>query len=144
MAITYENVIFDRIIESLYSLIANEFNMEISLDSNYERPNHGFMIMPISDSLIELLANGQSREYTIDIDYQVGISGNYTKNSYKQLSEVSERMKRLIHNNTAYSPSDNYKWHDAQIQNVTFERNEDDPTISNVIMQFICKSTEVF
>lgn len=143
MAITYENVIYDRIIENLYSLIADEFNIEISLDANYERPNQGFLITPSSDSLIELLADGQSRDYTVEIDYQLRLSGNYTKNSYKQLTEIAERMKRLIHNNTSYSPGGSYKWHEARIQNVVFERNEDDPTISNVIMQFNCTSTEV-
>tara|TARA_Y100000593_G_C4322562_1_gene344655 strand:+ start:2163 stop:2597 length:435 start_codon:yes stop_codon:yes gene_type:complete len=144
MAITYENVIYDRIIDNLHSLIANEFSISISLDVDEERPNQSFLIIPSSDSLIELLADGQSREYTIDIDYQLTLSGNYTKNSYKQLSEIAERMKRLVHNNTSYSPSGNYKWHDGRIINTTFERSEDDPTISNVIMQFNCTSTEVF
>jgi len=144
MAITYENVIYDRVIDNLHSLIANEFSILISLDVNEERPNQSFLLTPLSDLLIELLANGQTREYIIEINYQLTLSGNYTKNSYKQLTEIAERMKRLVHNNISYSPSGNYKWHNGRIVNVNFERSESDSTISNVIMQFSCISTEVF
>lgn len=143
MAITYENVIQDRIIDNLHSLIADEFAIPILFDELAERPNQSFLIRPVSDTLLELLANGQSREYEIEIDYELMLSGNYTKNSYKQLSEIAERMKRLIHNNTSYSSSGNYKWHEGRIASTEFSRLEENSSVSNVTMQFNCTSTEV-
>jgi hypothetical protein len=143
MAITYENVIFDRVIDSLHSLLADEFSVPILFDETDERSNQSFLIRPVSDSLLELLANGQSRQYEIEINYELRLSGNYTKNSYKQLTEIAERMKRLMHNNSSYSPSGSYKWHEGRIQSTSFERDEEDPTVSNVTMQFNCTSTEV-
>ncbi len=143
MAITYENVIFDRIIDNLHSLVADEFSIPIVFDESQERGNQSYLITPTSDSLIELLANGQARDYEIQINYELKLSGNYTKNSYKQLSEISERMKRLIHNNTSYSSSGTYIWHDARISTIEFSRSSDDFSVSNVNMQFNCTSTEV-
>ena len=140
MAITYENVIFDRVIDSLQTIIADEFNIQVYFDEH--EGNQSFLITLESDELIELLANGQAREYTINIDYELRLGGNYTKNSVKQVSEITERMKRLIHNNTAYSPSGTYKWHDGRIESTSFSRDEDDPGLSHAVMQFICTSTE--
>ena len=142
MAITYENVIFDRVINSLQTIIADEFSISVLFDENDDRPNQSFLITLESDELIELLANGQAREYTINIDYELRLSGNYTKNSVKQVSAITERMKRLIHNNTAYSSSGNYVWHDGRIESTLFSRDEDDPGLSRAVMQFICTSTE--
>ena len=142
MAITYENVIYDRVIDSLQTIIADEFSISVLFDETDDRPNQSFLITLESDELIELLANGQAREYTINIDYELRLSGNYTKNSLKQVTAITERMKRLIHNNTAYSSSGNYVWHDGRIESTLFSRDEDDPGLSHAVMQFICTSTE--
>ena len=94
MAITYENVIFDRCLESIHLLIANEFNSPIYFDKH--EGNHSFLITPVEDVLEESLASGQIRNATTQISYELKAGGNYTKNSVKQISEITERLKRLL------------------------------------------------
>ena len=140
MAITYENVIFDRVIDSLQTIIADEFNIQVYFDEH--EGNQSFLITPAEDELEDSLTSGQIRHYTVSIEYQLQSAGNYTKNSMKQVSAITERMKRLIHNNTAYSSSGNYVWHDGRIESTMFSRDEDDPGLSRAAMTFICTSTE--
>jgi len=45
MAISYENVIYDRVIESLSSIIANEFSIPINYDAH--EGNQSFLITPV-------------------------------------------------------------------------------------------------
>ncbi len=99
MAITYENVVFDRVIESLNTLLADEFSIPIRYDEH--KGNQSFLITPGEDELIEHHSTGQSRTYSVAIQYQLVSGGEYTKNNVKQVSEIAERVKRLIHNNTA-------------------------------------------
>ena len=140
MAVTYENVLFDRVISSLHTLIADEFPIPVSFDEH--EGNQSFLITPVDDSLITLISKGQAREYIVNISYQLQSGGNYTKNSVKQVTEIAERMKRLIYNNTAYSPSSSYKWHDGRIESIVYSRDEDDPSLLGAVMQFNCASME--
>ena len=77
MAISYENVIYDRVIESLSSIIADEFSMPIYYDAH--EGNQSFLITPVSDELNETLTTAQVRDYTVNLAYQVDLGGNYTK-----------------------------------------------------------------
>jgi len=138
MAITYENVVFDRIIESLNTLLADEFSIPIRYDEH--KGNQSFLITPGEDELIELISGGQSRTYSILISYEITSGGEYTKNNVKQVSEIAERVKRLIHNNTAYTPSDVYKWHDGRIETITYSREDG---ILKANLEFNCTVTEV-
>ena len=137
MAITYENVVFDRIIESLNTLLADEFSIQIRYDEH--KGNHSFLITPGEDELIELISMGQSRTYSILISYELTSGGEYTKNNVKQVSEIAERVKRLIMNNVSYSPSDVYKWHDGRIETITYARADG---ILSANMEFVCTSLE--
>ena len=103
MAVSFTNVIVDNVIESLHTLIADEFNTLIMYDKH--EGNQSFLIQPVSDELVEILASGQTRDYTINISYRVEFSGNYTKTSVKQVSNIAERLKRLLYNNRNYSVS---------------------------------------
>ena len=137
MAITYENVVFDRIIESLNTLLADEFSIPIRYDEH--KGNQSFLITPGEDELIELISKGQSRTYSILISYELTSGGEYTKNNVKQASEIAERVKRLIMNNVSYSPSDVYKWHDGRIETITYARADG---ILSANMEFMCTSLE--
>ena len=138
MAITYENVVFDRIVESLNILLANEFSIPIRYDEH--KGNQSFLITPGEDELIEYNSDGQTRTYSIAISYEVVSGGEYTKNNIKQVSETAERVKRLIQNNTAYSPSDVYKWHDGRIETITYARGDG---VLSAALDFACTVTEV-
>ena len=141
MAVTYENVVYDRVISSLHTLIADEFSIPILFDEH--EGNQSFLITPVSDSLMDFAANSQTRAYAVEISYQVQSSGDYTKNVVKQITEMTERLKRLLYNNSAYSPSDSYKWHDGRVQSIEYSRNEDDNSIINSVTGFECTIGEI-
>ena len=103
MAISFNNVIYERVIDNLHSIIADEFGIQIFYDEH--QSNQSFLLQPVSDDLNEQINTGMVRDYTILISYQVDFAGNYTKESFRQVSLVAERMKRLIYNNRNYSVS---------------------------------------
>ena len=141
MAITFENVHHDRVIDSLNTLLSNEFSIPVRYD-DYTLPQ-SFLLLPESDDLIEQLSIGQVREYGVSIGYQLKIGGKYGKQNMKQVSSKAEQVKRLIINNTAYSPSSSYKWHGANITSIEYEKDEDDPSLLRALMTFNCIVTEV-
>jgi hypothetical protein len=123
VAITYENIFYDRIINNLHSLIANEFNVQIYYDEH--KGNQSFLITPISDELEEVNANGQYRNYSVSISYQLSTSGNYDTNHIKQVALIAERMKRLIFNNKNYSVSGVNQFFNAEVTNIDYTREEE-------------------
>ena len=64
--IDYNNKIFD-IVDKVRDLVANEMTIPIFMDSH--QGNHSILIQPISDNLTELIATGQTRNYSIMISY---------------------------------------------------------------------------
>jgi hypothetical protein len=141
MAISYENVIYDRVIESLSSIIADEFSIPIHYDAH--EGNQSFLITPVSDELNELLTTAQVREYTVNIAYQVDLSGNYTKLTIKQVSEIAERVKRLIYNNKNYTVSGSRKFNNASVESIEYIRDEDNSDLVMASMNVTVSVMEV-
>ena len=141
MAITYTNIIQDNVIDSLHTLLSDEFPVPIKYDEH--TGNQSFFIVPADDSLVEIINEGQSRGYNVTISYQLKTGGNYTINNFKQVSNIAERVKRLILNNSAYSPSSAYKFHNGNISSIEYERDEDDATILRSLITFNCIVLEV-
>lgn len=122
MAITFENIFYDRVIKNLQNLIAEEFKIQIYYDEH--KGNQSFLITPISDELDELTANGQSRDYSISVSYQLNTTGNYDTNHVKQVALIAERMKRLIFNNKNYSVSGVNQFFNAEVSSIEYTRDE--------------------
>ena len=141
MAISYENVIYDRVIESLSSIIANEFSIPINYDAH--EGNQSFLITPVSDDLNELLTTAQVRDYTVNVSYQVDLSGNYTKLTLKQVSEIAERVKRLIYNNRNYTASGVRQFNNAVVESIEYSRDEDNPDLVLAILSVNVSVMEV-
>ena len=139
MPITFTNTIYDKIITTLSTVINNEFNIIINYDEH--KGNQSFLITPESDTLVSNLSNGTQREYEINISYQVKQGGQYTKNNIKQVSNIMERLKRLINNNLSYDNGST--WFDANINSIEYERDEDDPTLLRGVPIFNCNNIEV-
>ena len=87
------------------------------------------------------LSNGTQREYSVEVSYQLKIGGQYNKNNMKQVTQVLERLKRLIHNNNSYSNGS--VWFDANISSIEYERDEDDESLLRGIGIFNCQNIEV-
>lgn len=141
MAISYENVIYDRVIESLSSIIADEFSMPIYYDAH--EGNQSFLITPVSDELNETLTTAKVREYIINVSYQVDLAGKYTKLTLKQVSEIAERMKRLIYNNRNYTVSGARKFYNANVSSIEYLRDEDNPDLVSASMDVNVSVMEV-
>ena len=141
MAVTYENVIYDRVINNLHSIMADEFSIPIYFDAH--EGNQSFLITPVSDELEDSLTSGQTRNCEVEISYQLTSSGNYTKNSVKQVSEIAERLKRLLYNNRNYAVSGTTKFYNGIVSGVTYERDEDDDGLLRSILSFTCTTMEL-
>ena len=87
--------------------------------------------------------NFQSRDYAIEIEYQFKIGGKFTKNTFKQVSNIAERAKKLIKNNSAYSDNGDYKWQDGRVESIEYAQDEEDESIYSVNIIFNCTSMEV-
>jgi len=139
MATTFTNIIFDEILENLAKLINDEYNLNVHYDEH--KGNQSFLITPLADDFVTNLSTGIQREYSIEINYQLKIGGQYTKNNIKQVSNIMERLKRLVFNNKILSNGS--EWFDAQISNVVYERDEDDETLLRGVANFSCQNIEV-
>ena len=140
MAITYTNIA-DQVIDSLNTLIADEFSVPIYVDEH--RGNQSFLIVPQEDELEQSLASGQVRNYTTLISYELNSGGNYGRNNFKRASTVSERLKRLLYDNKNYSPSGTYKFQDGAVDSITYERDPDNPDILRALATFACTIVEI-
>ena len=139
MAISYTNIIKTNVLDSIEKLLEDEFG---GIPVGYEaKGNECFILEPGEDVLIELLSAGQSRSYTVLIIYQMKKAGNLELNK-DHLTNRAERIKRLMYNNSAYSPSSSYKFHDGRTESILYEIDEDDPELKRANITFTCIVTE--
>ena len=117
MAISFNNVIYERVIDNLHSIIADEFGIQIFYDEH--QSNQSFLLQPLSDDL------------------------NYTKESFRQVSLVAERMKRLIYNNRNYSVSNTRQFYNAVIDNTIYERDDENPDLLRANMTAVVSAMEI-
>ena len=139
MPISFTNTIHNKIMESLATIINDEYTIPVYYDSH--KGNHSWLITPEADELVTHLSSGIERLYTISIQYQLKIGGEYHKNDFKQVSNIMERLKRLIFNNISYNSGDT--WFDAGISNIEYERDEEDKSIIRSIATFNCTNIEI-
>jgi hypothetical protein len=140
MAITYENVIFDRVIDSIQTILADEFSIPVLFDDTAERGNQSFLVLPNTDDQVDTLSSGQIRQATVLINYELKTGGNYTKNSVKQITEITERLKRLLFNNKTYYVSGTNRFRNGIVENITYEREDE---INRSITTFTCQTMEL-
>jgi len=139
VAISYTNIIKTNVLDSVEKLLEDEFS---SIPVGYEaKGNECFILEPQEDTLIELLSGGQARSYAVLIIYQMKKAGNMELNK-DHLTGRAERVKRLMYNNSAYSPSSTYKFHDGRTESITYEIDEDDPELKRANISFTCIVTE--
>ena len=139
MAISYTNIIKTNVLDSIEKLLEDEFG---GIPVGYEaKGNECFILEPGEDVLIELLSAGQSRSYTVLIIYQMKKAGSLELNK-DHLTNRAERIKRLMYNNSAYSPSSSYKFHDGRTESILYEIDEDDPELKRANITFTCIVTE--
>ena len=137
---SYANVVYENVIESLQDIINTEFQVPV-IDEH--RGNQSFVIDPQEDTLIEMISSGQSRNYEVDIVYTL-IKGGGFRTVKTQLTSTAEHLKKLIFNNSNYSLSGVYKFHDGKINTIAYEQDEEDLDIWRANLTFNCIVTEVY
>ena len=104
MAITFTNNLKTNILDPLQALLQAEFTLSVNYDTEYvQRGTNWFNLQPISDNVLEELASSHTREYQVLIQYYRLVSGQYRKDTHiDTVSNVVERLKRLVRNNTSH------------------------------------------
>ena len=132
--ITYTNNINDYIVEPLENILEAEFAEDIGFGEHV-----GIEILPITDNLGDLRGNGQVREYTINIIYSYRAGSDYQRDDqYLHLTNIGERIKRLIWNNT-----DGSNWFDGRVESIEYEQDEDDKELFRAKLECAFSREEV-
>jgi hypothetical protein len=61
----------------------------------------------------------------------------------KQVSEIAERVKRLIYNNKNYTVSGSRKFNNASVESIEYIRDEDNPDLVMASMNVTVSVMEV-
>ena len=100
MAISYTNQI-KIVLDSVEKLLGDEFNIPVQHEHS---GNESIVINPAEDTLISYTSDSQIRNYDIDIIYTMSKAGGF-EHIKDHLTNRSERIKRLLFNNTDYQSS---------------------------------------
>jgi len=139
MPTDFTNILFTNILKPLATLVNNEFKIPVYYDEH--RGNSSFVLTPQSDDLVTQLSYGTQREYNIEINYQLKLGGNYNKDSIKQVSNIMERLKKLINSNTI--SNNGSEFFDANISSIEYQRDEEDASLLRGVATFNCQNIEV-
>ena len=143
MAITFENIYKDRVIDNIQKLLKENLS-SIPVLYDQHRGQESFLIVPESDSFVDYASNVHIREFSTSINYQLRKGGEYTKdNQLNRLTMVAEIVKRILFDNRNLESDNVSQWYSGQVSSVEYTRDDDDETISNAIITFQCSINEV-
>ena len=143
MAITFDNIYKDRVIDNIQKLLKENLS-SIPVLYDQHRGQESFLIVPESDSFVDYASNVHIREFSTSINYQLRKGGEYTKdNQLNRLTMVAEIVKRILFDNRNLESDNVSQWYSGQVLSVEYTRDEDDETISNAIITFQCNINEV-
>jgi hypothetical protein len=128
--ISYSNTIKENVLDSLDKIVNDEFT---------DIPIHYDL------DVIARRVSSDVREYTVLIRLFRKSAGDHRKHTeLDPITKTIERLKRLIANNSDYSPSSTYKWHDGRITNIEYQvDNEELPEYKMIDVTFACVVEEV-
>ena len=143
MAITFENIYKNRVIDNIQKLLKENLS-SIPVLYDQHRGQESFLIVPESDSFVDYASNVHIREFSTSINYQLRKGGEYTKdNQLNRLTMIAEIVKRILFDNRNLESDNVSQWYSGQVSSVEYTRDEDDETISNAIITFQCNINEV-
>ena len=143
MAITFTNNLKTNILDPLQALLRAEFTLSVNYDTEYvQRGTNWFNLQPISDNVLEELASSHTREYQVLIQYYRLVSGQYRKDTHiDTVSNVIERLKRLVRNNTSHQTF----FFNGRIEDINYQHDLGDRSSDVVLVEanFIANVFEV-
>ena len=110
---TYEEVAVGRVLKGIETLLETEFSPQKVVLSR-ENPS-GVRFIRIANLPAEFVARpagGVVERYTVEVVTHVPETTSRRKRRDTSYS-LAARAKRVLNDNTAYSPSGTYKWHDG-------------------------------
>ena len=143
MALEFENIYIDRVFDTIEKLLKQNLS-SIPIMFDEHRGQESFLIVPEADTFVDYASNVHIREFTTTINYQLRKGGEYTKeNQLNRLTMIAEVVKRLLFDNRNYESGNITNWYVGIVSSVEYTRDEEDETISNVIITFQCNTNEV-
>tara|TARA_R100001510_G_C7649886_1_gene207368 strand:+ start:1012 stop:1431 length:420 start_codon:yes stop_codon:yes gene_type:complete len=129
MPIDYTNIIYDKVISNLRKTLGGELSIPVYMDTH--KGSSSIVISPLADTLIETFANGQQRQVSISITYEINLGGEINVKNFKQVSNISEHIKRL------FAPDNNAKdgndYFGGEIESIEYQKDEDEGKMRAVI-----------
>ncbi len=132
--ITYVNKI-DDVLQGIEDLIETEFSFPVSYDDH--RGNESILLIPISDELLDYNSASQTREYTVNVEYELVQNGQM---NYDHLTKRAERIKRLLTNNS----TNGTKWYNGRNESNEYQQDDDEADKKRAVITFSCNITEVY
>ena len=142
-----------KVVDALQDLVAAEFSGTPVLYENPEtfRPRSAqfFSLIPGESRVLERYAGGSLREYEIFIRYYLRKPrlDNFKSNLFDFISNIGERLIRLVNNNNKYEDSrqsfseltdtfqtitdpfvsiTTYRWHNGRIETINYDPSRSD------------------
>ncbi len=138
MAVTYTNTVSSVVMDSIEKLLEDEFNIPVLHE---HKGNESITVNLVEDSLVINLGDAQQRNYDFSIVYTMSKAGEF-ETVKDHLTNRAERIKRLLFNNSNYSPSGTLKFFNGNVDSITYENDEDNPELWRSNMSFSCNSLE--
>ena len=143
MAITFENIYKDRVLDNIQKLLKQNLS-SIPIFYSDHRGQESFLIIPESDTFLDHSSNVHLRQYSTTINYRLRRGGEYTKDNHlNRLTTIAESVKRILFDNKNFESDSTSQWYNGIVDSVEYTRDEDDENISNVAITFQCNVNEV-
>lgn len=153
----YTNVINTFVLEPFYELMIAEFK---GVRINYDKHtgHRSFVMKSLPDTIGDTSDGSQVRDYEIEIIYD-HLVPKYDKSTFKILSEIAERIKKLVYDNQNFrvektwvqeggtwgstttvwsSDRDTVCWSDGSIPEIDYSQDEIPKGHSQVKLIFNC------
>ncbi len=132
--ITYANKI-DVVLQGVEDLLETEFSFPVSYDDH--RGNESILLIPVADELLDYNSASQTREYTVNVEYELVQNGQM---NYDHLTKRAERIKRLLTNNS----TNGTKWYNGRNESIEYQQDDDEQDKKRAVITFSCNITEVY
>ena len=151
MAITYENIFFDFVLDPLRDMMRSEYaGMTVyvapTIETKYSA-NVSMRLWGTSAEKSEYIVDGHSRVYNVDVALYV-MQMNPNERFYKKLYNDGERLHQLIFENKTKKTtvgSTTLQWADASIENMIINDLDDEESeiegLHTIKLQFSCNIT---
>ena len=142
MAITFENIYKDRVIDNIQKLIKTSIPA-IPLMYDEHRGQESILLTPVSDIFVEFNSNSQTRAYSTLISFQIKRGSDFNKHTHlDRLTSIAEIIKRILFDNRNYEASNISQWYNGNVSSVDYERDSEEPEISRALITFECSVNE--